>query len=534
MISTNENLSLKSSLKVGRHLGGLVLFLGFIAWFAFILSSPPRIPEGDLIVFKDPGINFAQGAGLVERLSPSNHSLQPRFYSNYPPLYPALYGCYVAVAGVGAKANELFNFSWSALAAILYWYCMVPRNRSISSQWLWFSALFLTVALMPVGPFWTGRERPDALGFAIMLASLLALRQGSSGWWVFLAALIVGINSLISPFAFVMTCSVLGWMLIVGDSSASAFGELRKRGLFKLLSVLGLGIALPLASLFLVQWLCDPESVGRFAASATGRATGGTGGLGGFLKLLSGDFAGYFSGFSSYQSLSFKWRLAHLGFIALVVLGLLFRRLVRQKDVRIGVQFLAMFAFALFPMLVFPYQPYYVAMTAGMIPVLFAAFIPENDASRLRVMVASLAFLALLALPFTAREFIIARQSQSSYARMARTVADLRPAPGRPPLVVATSPSTYFFFKQPGFVVVEIGYLPPGSNTLDQFPEIDLFALSFNGLKIGAPRPQPAWWDATKLEPVYQPDIEAPTKLFGIPIYKGIASWEAEVFRRKK
>src|SRR6187431_2126980 len=158
--------------------GAIAFAAGIATWMMFLLWSPPRLPGGDITCFKDPGINLAQGRGLVELVTPANPTLQPRFYSNYPPLFPALYGFYVSLAGVSAKADEIFDFALTAIAAALFWFFVTPRygDRRCKVPSLMMAGTL--IMMLPIGPFWTQRERPDTLGFILMMASLWVARSG--------------------------------------------------------------------------------------------------------------------------------------------------------------------------------------------------------------------------------------------------------------------------------------------------------------------------------------------------------------------
>jgi hypothetical protein len=64
-------------------------------WFfvdAFVL--PPNFGGTDIYYFKDAGINFAQGLGFVTRFTFGNPTFEYQAYSQYPPLYPLLFGVF--------------------------------------------------------------------------------------------------------------------------------------------------------------------------------------------------------------------------------------------------------------------------------------------------------------------------------------------------------------------------------------------------------------------------------------------------------
>jgi hypothetical protein len=79
-------------------------------WFfvdAFIL--PPNFGGTDIYYFKDAGINFAQGLGFVTRVTFGNPTFEYQAYSQYPPLYPLLFGVFVELFGISTLTNQVFN-----------------------------------------------------------------------------------------------------------------------------------------------------------------------------------------------------------------------------------------------------------------------------------------------------------------------------------------------------------------------------------------------------------------------------------------
>ena len=56
---------------------------------------PPTFGGTDIYYFKDPGINLAEGLGFTSRFTFGNPTFEYSVYSQYPPLYPLLFGIFV-------------------------------------------------------------------------------------------------------------------------------------------------------------------------------------------------------------------------------------------------------------------------------------------------------------------------------------------------------------------------------------------------------------------------------------------------------
>lgn len=500
----------------------------------FLFFSPPRITGGDITCFKDPGINLAQGRGLVELVTPGNPTLIPKFYANYPPLFPALYGLYVSQFGVSARADQIFDFLLAAGASIMFWFFITPRHTNKRGLIPSLILLGFLLVMLPIGPFWTQRERPDALGFIIMMASLWLARDGLTPKRAWLAAFIAGIGSLVSPFTFVMNGATLGFLILLDGGSRFSFRGLHSRRFLQLTAATCLGVIVPFAGLFLIQWLNDPESLSRFVSNALGRTTQGRAGVGYLSSLLAGDFKTYFGAFSRFDSIRYKWMLAHLVVVVVVATLYLIAANTKALTPRAGWQPLAILALAAIPLLIFPYQPCYMSLTAAMILLLFVLCNERNNHQRkisnLWVSVAGVGFLALVAAPFLLREFLIAFQARESYLNTTAMIRRLNSGSDRSYHLVASSASSYFLFKQSGFEAVEIAYLQQP----DDIARVDLFALSAMGENEGVADRFPNWWDADKMEQVHSAESVPDLKLFGITIYRGRATWEPDLYRYKQ
>lgn len=517
------------------RVGAIAFALAIACWMIFLCLSPPRITGGDITCFKDPGVNLAMGRGLVELVTPGNPTLTPKFYANYPPLFPALYGLYVSQFGVGPTADQIFDFILSAGAAVLFWFFVTPRHADRRGRIPSLILLGILIMMLPVGPFWTLRERPDALGLIVMMASFWVARTRLTPKRAFLATFIAGIGCLISPFTFVMNGIALGWIFLLEGGPLFPIRGSRATRLLTLVAAASAGVIIPFASLFLIQWLNDPESAARFVGNAMGKSTGGRAGTGYLASLLAGDIRTYLGAFSRFDSLRYKWMLAHLIFVVAVTTLYLIRGTTKHSRW----QALATLSLAAVPLIVFPYQPCYMSLTAAMVLILFVLLDRktkhEATLSNRWVTATGVGFIALVAAPFMLREFVIAFDARESYQRTLAMIREINSDPNRPNHLVATTAGTYFLFKQAGFEAVEIAYLQQP----EDIARVDVFAINTMGEYDGAPHKFPDWWVAEKMEQVHvankSPDGSTipDVKLFGVSLYRR-RSWEPDLFRHKQ
>lgn len=464
-------------------------------WLIIILLSPPRFPGGDITCFKDPGVNWALGNGLVEVVTPSNPTLTPAFYSNYPPLFPALYGMYVSLVGASEKTDEIFDFIIAATASLVFWLFLTPRYADQRRYWIAVCMALILIATLPVGPFWTQRERPDMLGFILLILSFFVIRRHQSCRRAFLAGLIAGVGGLVSPFVFLMNIVGLGVIFFITSISRPLCPRVQGASFVKLICAAGLGFALPVVGLLVFQWFNYPDALNRLALNATGSSTDGKAGLGYFTALLSGDLSAYLEAFSRYSSIRYKWMISHLIFIVtalFVVSILLFQSNDRLKGISAGI---ILSCFALIPILLFPYQPCYMSLSAAIAVLLCATVycrIRKHVLMTGYLSLASVAFIGIATGSYMVRDFFNAFRVQDSYVHAMAQVAEAKLASGDSRPLVATTAHFYFLFKNAGFDVVEVAYLRSDTD----IRSVDFFAFP-RGAEIHY---FPSWWNGKLME----------------------------------
>lgn len=173
------------------------------------------------------------------------------------------------------------------------------------------------------------------------------------------------------------------------------------------------------------------------------------------------------------------------------------------------------------------------SLTAIVILVLFARIYIVDPASQNTsfrwIIFTSLLFIAIFEVLFITRDFVIAYDSAPSFQRMQQALQKLCESNRPKPLLVATTPSTYFLFKGKGFDVVNINYLVNPSD----LRQIDLFALSFIGTRNPLEPNYPSWWKNLRVELVYRPVLPQQTRLLGYVLSASSNTWEVELYKRK-
>jgi len=190
----------------------LLLIGGIIFWIALYAIIGPQTPGGDVFYFKDSGINLAIGKGLREVCTFGNPSLEYKYYANYPPVYPFLYGLYVSVVGIGDYQNTYFNLLLQIARAILIFMIVVRYG----TDWTPNQKLIITGILVLFLPSANSYDRPEDLVIVLFLVSLLFYLQRQPEA-VFLVA---GLNLMTSP-----VCGLISAVILLGIYFHDVFKE---------------------------------------------------------------------------------------------------------------------------------------------------------------------------------------------------------------------------------------------------------------------------------------------------------------------
>jgi hypothetical protein len=190
----------------------LLLIGGIIFWIALYAIIGPQTLGGDGFHFKDSGINLAIGKGLREVCTCGNPSLEYKYYANYPPVYPFLYGLYVSVVGIGDYQSTYFNLLLQIARAILIFMIVVRYG----TDWTPNQKLIITGILVLFLPSANSYDRPEDLVIVLFLVSLLFYLQRQPEA-VFLVA---GLNLMTSP-----VCGLISAVILLGIYFHDVFKE---------------------------------------------------------------------------------------------------------------------------------------------------------------------------------------------------------------------------------------------------------------------------------------------------------------------
>ena len=190
----------------------LLLLGGIIFWIALYAIIGPQTLGDDGFYFKDSGINLAIGKGLREVGTCGNPSLEYKYYANYPPVYPFLYGLYVSVVGIGDYQNTYFNLLLHIAKAILIFMIVVRYG----TDWTPNQKLIITGILVLFLPSANTYDRPEDLVIVLFLVSLLFYLQRQPEA-VFLVA---GLNLMTSP-----VCGSISAVILLGIYFHDVFKE---------------------------------------------------------------------------------------------------------------------------------------------------------------------------------------------------------------------------------------------------------------------------------------------------------------------
>ena len=514
-----------------------LLAVFIVAWFAlFGLVLAPPLGDSDTYFYKDAGANLALGHGLVSALTSGNPSFEPRLYAQYPPLLGVAFGAFGALFGVGPRQNVLFNLAVSSVLALLVF--RLFSRRDAPGGWRFYRpALAALVALSLPMAFSLGDgegDRPDALGLVAAMAALLALGEAPGLGRYFAAAFLAGVALEISPI-----CGVLAAIAV-----AVFWLSRRRRGVpfWRLAPVAAGGFALCPAVVTGVLLLLDPTWLDRFLgigaplASPQGENPYLTERLI-FLNLLTGHVGRFLAAYD-WQNIRQLGHLVQYVKLALVWAAMLgygaWRLLATRSPFGLGSVLLAA-AVGLVPLLLMPYQVFYVGIVAGVVLALFALVASPPEPAGLKA--AQLAILAGLAgivavnAPLLARQLLYQAQLGPSLERMTETLARLKQQHVFDGKIIAVPPELYMLFKQQGLEVVS-WYGPYVDEPLAR-QRIAFFALQYYGT--GDPlRPMfPAFWEAKNYELVYEPRLPQLATLFGRPISHSSVTWEAAIYRSR-
>lgn len=411
---------------------------GIFFWATLYAFIAPQSLGTDFFPFKDTAINFAQGRGLVAVSTIDNPTLDYLYYSNYPPLFPILYGLYAWAVGIGAYQNTYFSLLIQSLNALLIWRVLIAGALRTAATSLKVTAALLVVILIPAT---INYDRPEELSLCLFLLSAAAFdrltRTASFSTATAAAAGLAGVNVMVSPFC--GTVAALGlWCLIAGRALPVSP---RHPSLVQLTAVFILCAAVAPSLVAVATGLIDAEAFPRFwrhvqaqqsarLSVAVWLQTAVSTGTLGLIGLSSFAFCFFMTvSASMYEAFHRRFYAAALvGGLALTMLVLL---LLAQKV-------------------------YYVYFSCWILLAVYAGVCTERGQIRLHhaCTVGLLAGLMLIYSPRLTRE-LYARATSAEAYRQAEREVDALAAELEPDSFAAVSQQYYFFIKPRHFRVCD-------------------------------------------------------------------------------
>lgn len=508
----------------------LCSFLSSAAWFViegFVL--PPNFGGIDMYFFKDAGINFAQGLGLVTRFTFGNPSFEYQAYAVYPPVYALLFGYFVKLFGISAITNQIFNSAISLLLGVAAFLAIRPLASSFPARFAPYILAAILVIAVFTGFFFPESDRPDGLGVCFGLLALIVLNRGTNRQNEFVAGAICGIALMTSPFAGIWASMAVALVVVARPYTKSGLRRVPAR-LFLAASggfaVVMLAVAV-MAGL-LPDWL--PAFLGVLTGTTTHNETGG----GYFLALLRGDVETWASGFPIGLSGYYVW-LAKL----LAVQGALIGALVLSRF-RFGLGWqgwplVALLAASPLCLIISPYQVNYPPMTSALLLGAAASMIIGMAPGPRRYYAAAIAIgfaiVSMLSIPYKSREAIIRLETRPSLERALNFIARNKTAFDRSDQFLAVSPATYIIWRQAGLrplTTVFSGFDDPGNRK-----SLAHVALAYPGSQDPFSPQRPRWLTSDEYHIEYQPDLPQLATLLGWQVSGSSQTWESAIYERR-
>ena len=459
------------------------------------------------------------GRGLVDACVPSNRTLEPKLYSNYPPVFPLVFGSFVRVFGAGAYQNTFFNLAVAALGCGV-WGVLLHRVFPLASKSFGGRLMTILLALMiPTGTLTTATDRPDSLAFLIFVLSFLMCTGHDSQKRIAFAFFLAGLNATVSPFAGIVNFVCL---------CAARWPQLAAARRFSLVCLLLSGLA-PVATIACCS-LADPDAIGRLWAHGAGR-----GGLG--KSIVSGSGFEDYSAALRHAATSSGIHSASLFFGSLAILLLLCGYAAKRAHTNrtsvvrflLGAGGLGLFTFTIFPV-----QNNYMGFVRNAIFVLFLVLLPgasKDIRSDLKISTVAMILLALAQVPEMARDITGRLVSRGSYARalaQAAALADeLRVAsPRATPPAGAVSTALYFVFK-PHFDVYDLTSFPFESG----HDRIQFAAAGFVGTGNPFRSAVSPWIQEHGWKVISEPHLPQVPRIGRIALSRSSITWESRIYR---
>ena len=500
------------------------------AWFVidgFVL--PPAFGGIDIYYFKDAGINFAQGLGFVSRFTFGNPTFEYQAYSQYPPVYPLLFGFFVKIFGTSAFTNQLFNSVVSLFLGVACFFALKPLALGYASRFApYILAGILAVAVF-TGFFCPDTDRPDGLGVFFGLLAFIALNRGNSRRTEFVAGVFCAVAMFTSPFAGIWASIVVaiviasrhypkeGWRLGLTGIVFAALGAM------SVIILLGAAVALLLPGWFTAFF-------GVLTGTSTHNETGG----GYFLALLKGDFRTWAGGFETDLS-DFYVGLAKLIAVQIALAGAFIVTRRRYQIGRHGWPLAGLLAASPLCLIAAPYQVNYPPIAAALLLAAAASMtasipIPARRLYATAILI-GFALVSIVSVPFKSREAILRIGTRPSLARALDYIDANKTVFNRPDQFLAVSPSAYILWRQAGIRPLITAY--SGFDKPENRKNLAYVDLTYPGSHNPLVPQIPSWLTDDEYRLVHQPRLPQLAAIFGRMASRSSQTWESAIYAKR-
>jgi hypothetical protein len=500
-----------------------------ILWVLFdAIFLAPNYGGEDIYYFKDPGINFVEHLGFVSRFTFGNPTFAYASYSQYPPVYPFLFGLYAKLFGVSVASNQLFNTLVGLGVGVSGYFALEPALRTVTPRWSkWVAALVLVVCVA-FSFFRPENDRPDGMATAVALWVLILIRTRLTPSHALAAGALCAATFFVSPYVAIWTSIVAAILVIAQEKTLD---RIVRTGAWAVFGAVAAGaVALGLIALLLPGWLA--QFTGVFTGATTHNETGG----GYFVALLHGDIKGWFAGFSNVGDMRpnlITLAIAQLALMAALVWNGL---AARRGDIPwAGLWIAALVLVSPACIVVAPYQGNYMRVTASMLLAAAACMTLLMPASaRPGYAIAILAgFLGLNLMwaPEGLREVLIRTATGPSLKRAEAYIATHRTEFEGPGALMAVAPQSYMLWRQEGVRPLTIAY--SGFSAPEDRARLTHVALSYIGSGDPSKPTMPGWPVAGEFSLSWSPSTPQKPRMFGLALSRSSQTWESAIYSRQ-
>jgi len=490
--------------------------------------AAPQFGDSDIHAYKGAGVGLAEGRGLTAALVMGNPSQRPEVFAGYPPGFPALFGGFSMIVGLGASENTAFELLSGCLLALSLLWAWRPALLLLPRWQQAIAGALLVLAAPAVGGL--ARDRPDALALAMAVATMTLYRRRPLPLpW---AALGCGFVALLSPLV----------ALLLALGVASLWARLQPGGrlpLARAVPVCALLALLPLSVAVALLQVSDSSYLPRFFGNLLGSGAdttdlGWTTGAGSFVGLLRGDAAAFWrdliGSYGAAQHYAQTAKLLSAGLLAMLALVLL------GRGVRGRPWALAVVATTLLVSLVaVPWNKHYGAVGAIFLAGLLPLWLDAASRRAAWLTLAPGAVALVIAAPFAAQDLIARLYASPSLGRMQAAIdrLDLRDRNGDGRLLVISSSAHYPMFVGQGAEVVTWSHLGTLRSEVRAAADYLAFGHGATGDSHRAGVPVGVNPIAEGFDLVYRPALPQVPSIFGIPMGRSSRTWEVELWERR-